>query len=134
VHPRGVVGDADHEGDADEPVGDADIQLPDRVGRHPRPHEINESEDRGGQSEGVYEYESGPYDLRRLSLTDGRPAWSYVWTDAAAVLESDWSADEFAAEHLPGFVVQVRAFIAGPAAARSAGGTAFRPHDPKVAR
>ncbi len=79
------------------------------------------------------EYESGPYDLRRLSLTDGRPAWSYVWTDATAVLASDWSADEFAAEHLPGFVVQVRAFISGRAAARSGGRIAFRPHDPEVA-
>lgn len=79
------------------------------------------------------EYESGPYDLRRLSLTDGRPAWSYVWTDATSVLASDWSADEFAAEHLSGFVMQVGVWLEGRAAAKSAGRTAFRAHDPEVA-
>lgn len=79
------------------------------------------------------EYESGPYDLRELSLTDGRPAWSYVWTDATYVLASDWSADQFASEHLSGFVVQVGAWLAGRAAAKSAGRTAFRPHDPELA-
>lgn len=80
------------------------------------------------------EYESGPYDLRKLSLTNGRPAWSYVWTDTTSVLASNWSADEFAAEHLPGFVVQVRAWQAGRAAANSGGSPAFRPHDPEDAR
>lgn len=77
------------------------------------------------------EYESGPYDLRELSLTDGRPAWSYVWTDASCVLAADWSADEFAVEHLSGFVVRVGAWLAGRAAANSAGRRAFRPHDPE---
>jgi gamma-glutamylcyclotransferase (GGCT)/AIG2-like uncharacterized protein YtfP len=86
-----------------------------------------------GELEILDEYESGPYDLRKLSLTDGRPAWSYVWTDATCVLTSDWSADEFAAEHLPGFVVQVGAWLAGRAAAESDGRTAFRPHDPELA-
>jgi gamma-glutamylcyclotransferase (GGCT)/AIG2-like uncharacterized protein YtfP len=80
------------------------------------------------------EYESGPYDLRKLSLTDGRSAWSYVWTDATCVLPSDWSADEFAAEHLNGFVVQVGAWQAGRAAALSSGRTASRPHDPEDGR
>src|SRR5262249_11265420 len=80
------------------------------------------------------EYESGPYDLRKLSLTDGRPAWSYVWTDATLVLASDWSADEFAAEHLAGFVVQVGAWQAGRAAAKNGGRTGFRPHDPEDVR
>jgi gamma-glutamylcyclotransferase (GGCT)/AIG2-like uncharacterized protein YtfP len=79
------------------------------------------------------EYESGPYDLRQLSLTDGRPAWSYVWTDDTVVLASDWSADEFAAEHLRRFVVQVGAWLEGRAAASSDGRPAFRPHDPEVA-
>jgi gamma-glutamylcyclotransferase (GGCT)/AIG2-like uncharacterized protein YtfP len=77
------------------------------------------------------EYESGPYDLREFSLTDGRPAWSYVWTDASCVLASDWSADEFAAEHLFGFVARVGDWLAGRADADSAGRTAFRPHDPE---
>jgi gamma-glutamylcyclotransferase (GGCT)/AIG2-like uncharacterized protein YtfP len=79
------------------------------------------------------EYESGPYDLRQLSLTDGRPAWSYVWTEATAVLESDWSADEFATEHLPSFVVRVGAWLTSRAAASSSGRPAFRPHDPELA-
>ncbi|HUA41085.1 MAG TPA: gamma-glutamylcyclotransferase family protein [Streptosporangiaceae bacterium] len=79
------------------------------------------------------EYESGPYDLRQLSLTDGRPAWSYVWTQASAVLESDWSADEFATEHLPGFVVRVGAWLTSRAADSSSGRPAFRPHDPELA-
>lgn len=85
------------------------------------------------EQEVLDEYESGPYDLRELSLTDGRPAWSYVWTDASCVLGSDWSADEFAAEHLSGFVMNVGAWLEGRAAAKSAGRTAFRPHDPEVA-
>jgi gamma-glutamylcyclotransferase (GGCT)/AIG2-like uncharacterized protein YtfP len=79
------------------------------------------------------EYESGPYDLRELSLTDGRAAWSYIWTDATSVLASDWSPEEFAAKHLHGFVVQVGAWQAGRAAANS-DGTAFRPHDPEDVR
>jgi gamma-glutamylcyclotransferase (GGCT)/AIG2-like uncharacterized protein YtfP len=88
---------------------------------------------RAEELEVLDEYESGPYDLRKLLLTDGRSAWSYVWTDATSVLASDWSADEFAAAHLPGFVVQVRAWLAGRAAAKSAGRTAVRPHDPELA-
>lgn len=88
---------------------------------------------RAAELEVLDEYESGPYDLRELSMTDGRPAWSYVWTDASCVLASDWSADEFAAQHLSGFAVQVGAWLAGRAAARSSGRTAFRPHDPEVA-
>jgi gamma-glutamylcyclotransferase (GGCT)/AIG2-like uncharacterized protein YtfP len=79
------------------------------------------------------QYESGPYDLRKLSLTDGRPAWSYVWIDATCVLPSDWSADAFAAEHLSGFVAQVGAWFAGRGAAES-DGTPYRPHDPEDVR
>jgi len=89
---------------------------------------------RAEELEVLDEYESGPYDLRKLSLTDGRPAWSYVWTDATCVLPSDWSADEFAAEHLHGFVMQVGAWQAGRAAARSDRRIAFRPHDPEDVR
>ena len=63
---------------------------------------------RAEELEVLDEYESGPYDLRKLSLADGRPAWSYVWTDATCVLPSDWSADEFAAEHLHDFHVPQR--------------------------
>jgi gamma-glutamylcyclotransferase (GGCT)/AIG2-like uncharacterized protein YtfP len=78
------------------------------------------------------EYESGPYELRKLTLSDGRLAWSYLWTDASSVLASDWSADDFAAEHLAGFVAQCRRWLAGRAAASSSGLPASRPHDPEV--
>ncbi|MGO8960909.1 MAG: gamma-glutamylcyclotransferase family protein [Streptosporangiaceae bacterium] len=79
------------------------------------------------------EYESGPYDLRKLTLADGRAAWAYVWTEASIVLPSDWSAALFAAEHLPGFVVQCRAWLADRAQASSTGRPATRSHDPEVA-
>lgn len=86
-----------------------------------------------GELEVLDEYESGPYDVRKVTLTDGSPAWSYVWTDAKSVLASDWSASEFAAEHLASFVAQCRAWLAGRGAARSGGGPAARPHDPDLA-
>jgi hypothetical protein len=77
------------------------------------------------------DYESGPYDLRKLTLTDGRDAWAYVWTDASSVLAADWSAARFAADQLPGFVVQCHAWLASRAHARSSGQSPTRPHDPE---
>lgn len=77
------------------------------------------------------EYESGPYDLRKLTLTDGRDAWAYVWTDASSLLAADWSAARFAADELPGFVVQCHAWLASRAQAKSGGQPATRPHDPE---
>ena len=76
------------------------------------------------------EYESGPYDLRKLTLTDGRYAWAYVWTDASSVLAADWSAARFAADQLPAFVVQCHAWLTSRAHAKSSGRPATRPHDP----
>ena len=76
------------------------------------------------------EYESGPYDLRKVALTGGRDAWAYVWTDASSVLAADWSADLFAADQLPGFVGQCHAWLASRAHAKSSGQPAARPHDP----
>lgn len=77
------------------------------------------------------DYESGPYDLRRLRLTDGRDAWAYIWTDASSVLAADWSAARFAADQLPGFVGQCQAWLANRAHAKSSGQAATRPHDPE---
>jgi gamma-glutamylcyclotransferase (GGCT)/AIG2-like uncharacterized protein YtfP len=39
----------------------------------------------------IDEYESGPYELERLTLTDGRDGWTYAWTDHAEVLAHNWS-------------------------------------------
>jgi gamma-glutamylcyclotransferase (GGCT)/AIG2-like uncharacterized protein YtfP len=79
------------------------------------------------------EYESGPYDLRKLTLDDGRAAWAYVWTDPGAVQMADWSAAGFASEYLPGFVTQCRAWLVSRAEARSGGRPATRSHDPEMA-
>jgi gamma-glutamylcyclotransferase (GGCT)/AIG2-like uncharacterized protein YtfP len=79
------------------------------------------------------EYESGPYDLRKLTLADGRAAWAYVWTDPSIVQVHDWSAVGFATEYLPGFVMQCRAWLSSRAEARSSGRPAIRSHDPEVA-
>lgn len=56
----------------------------------------------------IDDFESGPYDLRPLTLADGRTAWVYVWTDPAAVQPEDWSCEDFAARTLAAFVVRCR--------------------------
>jgi gamma-glutamylcyclotransferase (GGCT)/AIG2-like uncharacterized protein YtfP len=62
----------------------------------------------------IDDFENGGYDLTELTLVDGRPAWVYTWAWAgartgaedAAPLPEDWSADEFAAQHLADYVAQ----------------------------
>jgi gamma-glutamylcyclotransferase (GGCT)/AIG2-like uncharacterized protein YtfP len=54
----------------------------------------------------IDDYESDPYGLRRVCVNDGRTVWAYVWTDAASVLASDWSATRFAREHLGAFALE----------------------------
>jgi gamma-glutamylcyclotransferase (GGCT)/AIG2-like uncharacterized protein YtfP len=49
-------------------------------------------------------YEENLYDLRRITLTDGGSAWTYVWRDATDVSASDWDPDVFAARHLAAYV------------------------------
>jgi hypothetical protein len=56
----------------------------------------------------IDDFESGPYELRLLTLADGRSAWAYVWTDGAAVLPADWSSAEFAERTLATFVSRCR--------------------------
>lgn len=53
-------------------------------------------------------FESGPYDLRRLIMADGRQAWTYVWTDPSAVLPHAWSKEQFAAEQSHAFLLYCR--------------------------
>jgi gamma-glutamylcyclotransferase (GGCT)/AIG2-like uncharacterized protein YtfP len=44
------------------------------------------------------------YERRPVVLADGRPATTYVWLDAAAVLPTDWDPARFATDHLPTYV------------------------------
>jgi len=49
-------------------------------------------------------FEDNVYELRRLTLTDARHGWAYVYSDDREVLTDDWDAERFAAEHLPSYV------------------------------
>ena len=78
----------------------------------------------------IDEYESGPYELVRLSLDDGREGWTYAWTEHAAVLPHDWSAGDFAGRHLTAFAENCRVWReAWEAAGRTSLGL-HRAHDP----
>ncbi len=48
-------------------------------------------------------YEDEFYDLRPLTLVDGRWGWTYLTDDAAIALPSDWSPGYFGEVHLAGF-------------------------------
>ena len=78
----------------------------------------------------IDEYESGPYELERLTLSDGRDGWTYAWTDHAVVLPHDWSPAEFADRHLAAFAEKCRAWRDGFEAAGRTGRGIHRPHDP----
>jgi len=78
----------------------------------------------------IDEYESGPYELELLTLSDGRQGWTYAWTDQAVVLPHDWSPGEFAALHLADFAGKCRAWRDGYEAAGRTGRGIRRPHDP----
>jgi gamma-glutamylcyclotransferase (GGCT)/AIG2-like uncharacterized protein YtfP len=78
----------------------------------------------------IDDYESGPYQLARLTLADGEDAWAYAWADDAAVLPHDWAASEFAGRHLAAFAENCRAWRAGYEAAGRTGVGIRRPHDP----
>ena len=56
-------------------------------------------------------FEEG-YDRTEVTLIDGRPAWTYTWVADVVPLPADWSAGEFAAQHLAGYVVGVAAWRA----------------------
>jgi gamma-glutamylcyclotransferase (GGCT)/AIG2-like uncharacterized protein YtfP len=78
----------------------------------------------------IDEYESGPYELVRLTLDDGSEGWTYAWTELAAVLPQDWSARDFAAQHLPAFAEACRVWREAFEAAGRSGLGLHRAHDP----
>ena len=78
----------------------------------------------------IDEYESGPYELELLTLSDGRQGWTYAWTEQAEVLPHDWSPGEFAELHLADFAGKCRAWRDGYEAAGRTGLGVLRPHDP----
>ena len=51
----------------------------------------------------IHEFEDGGYELRDLTITDGRRAAAYVWT-GGDVLPADWDAAAFAATDLARYV------------------------------
>lgn len=55
-------------------------------------------------------FENGGYDLTDLTLTDGRRGWAYTWAEDVTPLPDDWSAADFAARHLAGFVAHCAAW------------------------
>jgi gamma-glutamylcyclotransferase (GGCT)/AIG2-like uncharacterized protein YtfP len=77
----------------------------------------------------IDDFESGPYELRPLTLSDGRVAWAYVWTDPAVVLPADWSSAEFADRTLAIFVRRCREWRLGYAAAGRLAADLHRPQD-----
>lgn len=61
-----------------------------------------------GEIQIVDAYESGPYELRPVMMSDGATAWTYVWTDPADVLACDWSKAQFADEEMTSFLALCR--------------------------
>ncbi|GAA3214728.1 gamma-glutamylcyclotransferase family protein [Actinocorallia longicatena] len=55
-------------------------------------------------------FEDPVYDLRRLDLVDGRHGWSYTCNFGAEVLETNWSAETFARDHLPAYIERCTAW------------------------
>jgi gamma-glutamylcyclotransferase (GGCT)/AIG2-like uncharacterized protein YtfP len=49
-------------------------------------------------------FEDELYDLRGLSLSDGRPAWAYVCPDETPRQNDDWNAELFKERHLAAYV------------------------------
>ena len=78
----------------------------------------------------IDEYESGPYELVRLTLDDGHGCWTYAWTEPAAVLPQDWSARDFADQHLAAFAENCRVWRDAFEAAGRTGLGLHRAHDP----
>ncbi|MEV5703857.1 hypothetical protein [Actinoallomurus sp. NPDC052274] len=60
-------------------------------------------------------FEGPTYELTRITLIDGRAAWSYVWTARAEAGAGEWSPEEFAARHLPAYVERCAAWRRGSA-------------------
>ncbi|MCO5971271.1 gamma-glutamylcyclotransferase family protein [Actinoallomurus soli] len=55
-------------------------------------------------------FEGPAYERTRITLIDGRAAWSYVWIATAEAGAGEWSPQEFAARHLPAYVQRCAAW------------------------
>ncbi len=55
-------------------------------------------------------YEQDFYELRQLTLADGRRGWTYAWVNHAEVASHDWSAPDFATRYLADFTERCRAW------------------------
>ena len=49
-------------------------------------------------------FEDEVYELRHLTLLDGRRGWAYVCDDGSHTLSEDWDVDQFAARDLAAYV------------------------------
>ena len=55
-------------------------------------------------------FEDHLYDLRRLTLTDGRVAWAYVCSDDTSLSSEDWDIDKFERDHLTDYLTHCAAW------------------------
>ena len=55
-------------------------------------------------------YEDDDYGIEQLVLTDQRDAMTYVWRNEAEAAPHDWSAPDFARQHLADFALRCRAW------------------------
>jgi gamma-glutamylcyclotransferase (GGCT)/AIG2-like uncharacterized protein YtfP len=59
-------------------------------------------------------FEDHIYDLRRLTLTDGRVAWAYISSDSASASPDDWDLHSFERDHLTEYLKRCAAWRASP--------------------
>lgn len=55
-------------------------------------------------------FEDHLYDLRRLTLTDGRVAWAYICSDSASASPDDWDLHGFERCHLTEYLKRCAAW------------------------
>jgi gamma-glutamylcyclotransferase (GGCT)/AIG2-like uncharacterized protein YtfP len=55
-------------------------------------------------------FEDDLYELRQLSMTDGRRGWAYTCPQEPGELSENWDKERFAIEHLPQYVNRCRAW------------------------
>lgn len=55
-------------------------------------------------------FEDHVYDLRRLTLTDGRHGWTYVCTDESDVSPDDWDISQFERRDLTAYIERCTAW------------------------
>jgi gamma-glutamylcyclotransferase (GGCT)/AIG2-like uncharacterized protein YtfP len=57
-------------------------------------------------------FEDETYELKRVTLMDGRDAWAYVWLESATTSEENWDLDKFVRMELSGYVERCKAWAA----------------------